>query len=175
MVVWNVECTVNGWLTDIGGLEETKDTLKELLGSSVSNGYYADPKKVFDEGNFSNFTGFTALEKIVFVGSYTPTIINGIENITNLKYLNLGVNEITNISNLHSLNLMEELYLAENRISSLYYTENGENKSIFENMSHLKTLNLSNNQIEDLSALKPLLNFKGEDRKIGLKKLEYKR
>lgn len=112
------------------------------------------------------------METVYFVGSYTPTVINGIENITNLKYLNLSVNEITNISNLHSLSLMEKLYLSQNKISSLYYEEN---KSIFENMRNLNTLDLSNNQIEDLGALMPLLNFKGTDRKTSFKKLKYKK
>ncbi len=165
----------DGVLDGYAKLTGSRTTLKRLQGQHQKDNYYGDPSNWYNEGNFSNFVGFTALETIYFANVHNPDIITGIENITNLKILNLRVNEITNISNLHSLNLMEELYLGDNKISDLYYNEDGESRSIFENMSHLKVLELNNNQIEDLSALKPLLNFKGQDRKTSFKNIKFNR
>jgi len=74
----------------------------------------------------------------------------GIENLVNLKSLNLEKNSISNIEPLGQLNNLEELCLDNNDIKDI---------SALENITSIKNLSLSSNRIDDISDLKNLSNL----------------
>ncbi len=93
------------------------------------------------------------VEKITELNASTRNIqdISGIENLTNLKLLHLGINKITDISVLKGLINLELLDLSTNQISDI---------SELKGLTNLQTLYLSYNQINDINALKGLINLK---------------
>jgi len=74
----------------------------------------------------------------------------GIENLVNLKSLNLEKNSISNIEPLRQLSNLEELCLDSNDIKDV---------SALENITSIKSLSLSTNRIDDISDLKNLTNL----------------
>lgn len=80
------------------------------------------------------------------VSPYSPILITlkGFENLSSLRLLALPSNRLTEISStaLSSLPALEELYLSHNDLTSL---------SGLESVSHLRTLDVSNNRIAHLT------------------------
>ncbi|VDI65934.1 Hypothetical predicted protein [Mytilus galloprovincialis] len=78
--------------------------------------------------------------------------IGPIYNVKNLKYLDLSSNFCSNVSNFFfskDFGRLEELYLQNNILGySLPYDNKG---NILQNLTHLKTINLSQNKIQRLS------------------------
>ena len=108
-------------------------------------------------------------------GGVPLTDIGWIEDLTNLKHLNLCHNRIDDISPLEGLTDLEWLSLADNNLSdsdlsylkgmsalkSLYlYSNNLKDVSVLKNLSNLETLNLGNNKkiksVKNLTKLKKL-------------------
>jgi len=75
----------------------------------------------------------------------------GIENLVNLRRLNLEKNDISNIEPLRQLNNLEELCLDNNDIRDI---------NALENIISIENLSLSSNRIEDISHLKNLKSLK---------------
>lgn len=71
--------------------------------------------------------------------------ISGIENLTNLQYLDLSRNEISVINQLKDLSKLETLLLSENQISDI---------NALQDLTNLKQLSLDNNRISDIEPLK---------------------
>ena len=82
------------------------------------------------------------------------TLIEGLENITNLEALNLRNNQITEIKGLDILSDLKRLYLNENRINEI--------KGL-EKLQSLEILNLSENQITEIKGLDKLQNLEHLD------------
>ena len=81
---------------------------------------------------------------------YTITSIKGISNFIGLTQLHLHFNAISDISELYDLELLEELFLHENTIKSLYVTDSSHanyEDSVFAQMSNLTTLYIHNNYL----------------------------
>lgn len=76
--------------------------------------------------------------------------LSGIENLTNLKQLNLRESEINDISALKNLVNLQSIDLGHNEISDI---------SALKNLTNLKKLNLGNNKVRDISALSKLTNL----------------
>ena len=74
----------------------------------------------------------------------------GIENLVNLKRINLEKNSISNIEPLRQLNSLEEVCLDNNDIKDI---------NAFENIISIESLSLSANRIQDISHLKNLKNL----------------
>lgn len=128
-----------------------------------------------DIGTFMDLNGFVKLKDIRLRSIGEDDLLNGVGNLTSLSYLDVSYNYLNNLYDLYKNVNMETLFLDSNSISDLTcVNENGETVSAFCRMSHLNNLSLSHNNIEDLSPLECLLNFKGEDGKIVLKKLNLK-
>ncbi|MCH4198720.1 MAG: cell wall-binding repeat-containing protein [Clostridium tyrobutyricum] len=101
------------------------------------------------------------------------TDISGIENLTNLKTLDLSWNEISDISKLKSLNSLEILNLEGNEISDIAPIKDLTNLhdldlrsnfiltdiNVLNKLTNLQTLILGVNQISDISPLKDLTNL----------------
>jgi Leucine-rich repeat (LRR) protein len=87
--------------------------------------------------------------------------IAGIENLVNLKRINLEKNKISNIEPLRQLNNVEEVCLDNNEIRDI---------NALENIASIESLSLSSNRIEDISNLKDLKNLE----KLDLSKNEIK-
>ncbi|EET89415.1 leucine-rich repeat protein [Clostridium carboxidivorans P7] len=75
---------------------------------------------------------------------------SGIENLTNLKQLNLRESEINDISELKNLVKLQSIDLSYNKISDI---------SALKNLTNLKKLNLGNNKVRDISVLSKLTNL----------------
>lgn len=95
--------------------------------------------------------------------------LSGLENLTNLKSIDLSKNEITNISSLSNLTNLENLFLSYNQINDiaplkslpnlkiLYMDKNQISNIIsLKNLTSLHTLSMEYNKIQDLSALQNL-------------------
>lgn len=76
--------------------------------------------------------------------------LSGMENLTNLKQLNLCGNEIKDISKLKNLLNLKDIDLSHNEISDI---------SALKNLTNLKKLNLGNNKISDVSELSKLTDL----------------
>lgn len=74
----------------------------------------------------------------------------GIENLVNLKRINLEKNSISNIEPLSQLNNLEEVCLDNNDIKDI---------NALENITSIKSLSLSVNRIQDISHLENLKNL----------------
>ncbi len=86
--------------------------------------------------------------------------LSGIENLTNLRYLDLSYNKIKSLKGvrINRLSKLEKLYLQGNQIKSLEGVD-------FTGMDKLERLNLDNNKINSLKKvdLSPLTNLKRLD------------
>ena len=80
--------------------------------------------------------------------------LTGIDNLTNLTYLNLDWSPLEDISQLSQLTNLTTLKLYNNKISDL---------SPLKGLINLEKLWLSDNKISDISALKGLINLKTLD------------
>ncbi len=102
-------------------------------------------------------------------GSKNITNLNGIQNLTQLNFLDLDSNQISDISPLQNLTQLTYLYLSENQISNItplqnltilsnlfLYDNQISNISILQNLTQLTWLFLSGNQISDISPLQNL-------------------
>ena len=112
------------------------------------------------------------------------TDISSLAGLTNLTNLRLGNNQITNISHLSGLTHLTELRLSGNRITDISPLSGLTNLRtlnlpngiqdlpalvrVLSRLSHLTSLNLSNNNIEDLSALIPVLSDLTDLRDLNL-------
>ncbi|NMM63905.1 leucine-rich repeat domain-containing protein [Clostridium sp. P21] len=76
--------------------------------------------------------------------------LSGIENLTNLKQLNLCGNEINDISKLKNLVNLQSIDLSHNEVSDI---------SSLKNLTNLKKLSLGNNKISNVSELSKLVNL----------------
>jgi len=76
--------------------------------------------------------------------------INGLEQCSNLRFLNLGSNRITDISPLADLMNLKVLQLDSNRITDI---------SPLANLTGLTSLLITNNQITDITPLANLTNL----------------
>ena len=85
--------------------------------------------------------------------------LSGIENLVNLKRINLEKNSINNIEPLEKLTSLEEVCLDNNDIKDI---------NALENITSIESLSLSGNRIEDISHLKNLKNLE----KLNLDKNE---
>lgn len=84
------------------------------------------------------------------IGIKDITEIEGLENLTNLKELNLQYNQIREIKGLESLINLQKLNLMDNKIEDL--------KGL-ENLNNLQGLYLCHNRIEELKGLEKLTNL----------------
>ncbi|HCV3198505.1 TPA: leucine-rich repeat domain-containing protein [Listeria monocytogenes] len=89
------------------------------------------------------------LDTITRVIAQSKGIVNlsGMENLTNLSYLDLIDNQISDISLLSNLTNLSYLDLTDNQISDI---------SLLSNLTNLSYLDLENNQISDISPLSNL-------------------
>ncbi|EHT9625519.1 leucine-rich repeat domain-containing protein [Listeria monocytogenes] len=76
--------------------------------------------------------------------------LSGMENLTNLGFLDLANNQISDISPLSNLTNLRILWIANNQISDI---------SPLSNLTNLSSLDLANNQISDISPLSNLTNL----------------
>lgn len=76
--------------------------------------------------------------------------LSGIENLVNLKRINLEKNSISNIEPLKKLSSLEEVCLDNNDIKDI---------NALEKITNIESLSLSGNRIEDISHLKNLKNI----------------
>lgn len=102
--------------------------------------------------------------------------IDGIENFTSLKNLNLCNNEISDISKLSELSNLQNIDLSQNKIkdiSSLKGLSSLQSLDLFgdeisdinalKDLTSLQKLNLNSNEIYDISSLKELTNLQNLD------------
>lgn len=80
------------------------------------------------------------------------TDISALSGLTNLTYLNLGLNNISDISALSGLTNLTDLYLGSNNIGDI---------SALSGLTNLVSLGLTGNNISDVSALGELTNLTG--------------
>ena len=80
--------------------------------------------------------------------------IEGLESLTNLRWLSLGKNKITEIKGLENLSNLEVLWLGENKITK--------NKGL-ESLTNLRYLSLNNNEITEIEGLEGLSNLGSVD------------
>ncbi|WPC39539.1 leucine-rich repeat domain-containing protein [Clostridium sp. JS66] len=92
------------------------------------------------------------VEKIVSLKPYAEGIqdISGIENLTNLQFLDLSQSKISDISELKNLTKLQTLLLSDNEISDI---------SPLQNLTDLKQLDLQNNRVSDITPLQYLSDF----------------
>ncbi|EKZ4847832.1 leucine-rich repeat domain-containing protein [Listeria monocytogenes] len=92
------------------------------------------------------------LDTITRVIAQSKGIVNlsGMENLTDLSYLDLGNNQISDISPLSNVTILSYLDLENNQISDI---------SLLSNLTKLSYLDLENNQISDISLLSNLTNL----------------
>ncbi|EHT9627766.1 leucine-rich repeat domain-containing protein [Listeria monocytogenes] len=76
--------------------------------------------------------------------------LSGMENLTNLGFLDLEDNQISDISPLSNLTNLRTLWIDNNQISDI---------SPLSNLTNLSYLDLANNQISDISSLANLTNL----------------
>ncbi|WP_411678844.1 leucine-rich repeat domain-containing protein [Clostridium thailandense] len=76
--------------------------------------------------------------------------ISGIENLVNLKSLDLTYSQVEDISELKGLKNLEELWLYDNKITDI---------SALKDLTNLKNLQLYGNQITDIPSLRGLTNL----------------
>ncbi|CAL6002789.1 leucine-rich_repeat domain-containing protein [Hexamita inflata] len=81
--------------------------------------------------------------------------LEGLQDMINLKFVDLSHNDIENLSVLGTLKYLESLYIGHNKIK-LY---NPDNISSLKNLTDLKCLGLNCNNIQDISSLIFLLNL----------------
>jgi internalin A len=111
------------------------------------------------------------LQTVTTLSAYSRNItnLNGIQNLTQLDFLDLDSNQISDISPLQNLTQLTYLYLSENKISNItplqnltilsnlfLYGNQISNISILQNLTQLTWLFLSDNQISDISPLQNL-------------------
>ncbi|WP_188002697.1 leucine-rich repeat domain-containing protein, partial [Listeria monocytogenes] len=77
--------------------------------------------------------------------------LSGMENLTNLGFLDLEDNQISDISLLSNLTNLRTLWIDNNQISDI---------SPLSNLTNLENLDLDNNQISDISSLANLTNLR---------------
>lgn len=89
------------------------------------------------------------VERILSLHPYDEGIqdISGIENLTNLQFLDLSQSKISDISELKSLTKLQTLLLSDNEISDI---------SPLQNLTDLKRLDLDYNRISDITPLQYL-------------------
>ncbi|EGJ6232919.1 LPXTG cell wall anchor domain-containing protein [Listeria monocytogenes] len=93
--------------------------------------------------------------------------LSGMENLTNLGFLDLEDNQISDISPLSNLTNLSNLWIDNNQISDI---------SPLSNLTNLSSLDLNNNQISDISPLSNLTNLRWlglEDQKISASKVKW--
>ena len=86
----------------------------------------------------------------MFIGHNEAPDIVVLENLTNLKRLDIRSNEISDISILENLTDLERLFFKDNEISDI---------SVLENLKNLQQLYFRSNEVSDISVLKNLLNL----------------
>lgn len=114
------------------------------------------------------------VEKIIYLEAGDKNIqdISGIENLINLKELNLCVNKITNLEPLKDMSNLTKLSLDSNEINDISALKNLTNLTMLTlcnnkitnldsltNLTKLQTLSLSENEITDIVPLKELSNL----------------
>ena len=122
------------------------DQLTELSYNNLVDGYY-----VTDAERIQDLTGLEAFKKLEKVSLLDNEIedISPLQDLVNLKHLNLGANSIKDISALKGLKKLEYLYIWNNNITDI---------SPLQDLTELKELSLLNNKITDIS---PLQNLTG--------------
>ena len=100
-------------------------------------------------GDLSPLENLTQLKRLN-LGHSQISDISPLANLTNLTYLNLQSNQISDISPLTNLTQLEFLWLVHNRISDI---------SPLANLRRLTRLGLYNNRIRDVSPLAGLVNL----------------
>ncbi|EAG4503484.1 LPXTG cell wall anchor domain-containing protein [Listeria monocytogenes] len=120
---------INSIFTDAAVAELIRSTLKK---SSVSD--------TVTQGELDSITTLKATNKGIVT-------LNGLENLPNLRTLDLYLNQISDVSPLGTLSNLSTLNLTSNRITDI---------SPLGNLTSLKILYLDNNNINTLDALKNL-------------------
>jgi len=120
------------------------DALKQDSSFDGTKGYVT-------VGECQKLTGLNAFNKGI-------TSIKGIEYCTGLEWLYLGGNQITDISPLLGLKNLTWLFLASTGINDGNISNNV--VPVLKQLSNLTALDLSHNNIKDISALKELINLR---------------
>lgn len=107
----------------------------------------------FERPRFSNITPLENLVNLKYLDLSGNKIsdLSPLSKLNKLEYLNLSSNRITDISSLESLVALEKLYLSKNEIRDL---------EELENLSKLNTLHINNNKIRWVKYLSELKNLK---------------
>ena len=107
---------------------------------------------LFWDTNEDGLLSFDEAENVTILTAQQRGITNlqGIEYCTNLKTLNLNINEIKNIESLKNLTNLTELYLSDNQI---------ENIDSLEKLVNIKELIISDNKISDITVLEKLIGL----------------
>lgn len=170
------EVNDTGVLTIKYPLEEFKKygsiTIKFINEYSLDRSIYLKPRQIqyhnlpstykFDDENLmdviketlkTDIVYSTDLKKITWLKANNKNISNltGLEQLTELKHLDLGDNKIEDITILGSLTKLEYLNLENNQIEDI---------SGLQSLSNLTYLNLKNNIIKSVNILKQLKNVK---------------
>lgn len=103
-------------------------------------------------GNLKDISGIENLTNLQYLDlSFNPiSDISGLKGLSNLQYLDLSSNEISDISALKGLTNLQILYLSDNQINNI---------SILAGLTNLQQLSLSCNPIKNISMLKGLTNL----------------
>ena len=119
--------------------EVLEQRMREITGIDSGDIMYSDVQNI-TELHLSDYSGDRKIRNI-----------DALSNLTNLKSLDLSLNEIKDINALKNLSDLEALFLEENQITDI---------SALSGLTKLEVLFLEENQITDISALSELTELK---------------